>query len=144
MSIAAETLNKGIRRVVLSQTVLTLAVAGGFLLFAEGWPPPKDSSWLPAGALNALSALYGGGATILSTWWLGRSVQRAGEMARQNQQNSQTALYGGAVQRFVGTLILLGLGLGGLKLAPIPLVVAFAVAQFGFIASAGGVKPPPG
>lgn len=143
MSTAAEILNKGIRRVVLSQMVLTVVVAGGFLLFA-GWSLPKDPSWLPAGILDALSALYGGGTAILSTWWLGRSVQRAGEVARQNQQSSQWALYAGAVQRFVGTLVLLGLGLGGLKLAPIPLIVAFAVAQFGFIASAGGIKPPPG
>ena len=143
MSTAAEILNKGIRRVVLSQMVLTVVVAGGFLLFA-GWSLPKDPSWLPAGILDALSALFGGGIAVLSTWWLGRSVQRAGEAARQNQQSSQWALYAGAVQRFVGTLVLLGLGLGGLKLAPIPLIVAFAVAQFGFIASAGGIKPPPG
>ena len=144
MSIAAEILNKGIRRVVLSQTVLTLIVAGGFLLFTGGWSLSKDSSWLPTGAIDALSALYGGGTAILSTWWLGRSVQHAGEMARQNQQSGQWALYGGAIQRFVGTLILLAVGLGGLKLAPIPLIVAFAIAQFGFVATAGGVKSPPG
>ncbi len=146
MGIAAEILNKGIRRVVLSQVVLTLIVAGGFLLFAGKWPLSKGVSWLPAGMspgiVDVLSALYGGGTAILSTWWLGRSVQRSGEM--QDQQRGQIALFAGAVQRFVGVLILLGVALGGLKLAPIPLVVAFAVAQFGFIASVGGVKQPPG
>ena len=31
-------------------------------------------------------------------------------------------------------MLFLGLGLGVIKLAPLPLIVAFAVAQFGFLA----------
>src|SRR5579863_7534315 len=95
MSVAEETLNKGIRRVILSQVIVTAFVAGAFLL----WPALKDGT--APEIFKGLSALYGGGVTVFSTWWLGRSVRRAGERARHDANAGKMALYMGAAQRFV-------------------------------------------
>lgn len=134
MSYAADVLSKGIRRVLLSQLVLVLGVAAGsWILVGE-----------PAGQFSALSALYGGAITMLSTWWLGRRVQQSGAIALTQPQRSQMVLYAGALQRLVLTLVLLGLGLGWLDLAPVPLIVAFAAAQLGFLTNLGASPRPPG
>lgn len=118
MGDAAVNLQRGIRRVVLSQALLTLMVAIGI--------------WVTHGKFDAVSACYGGGITVLSTWWLGRRVQRAGDGT-----GAQISLYAGAAVRFVTVLVLLGVGIGFLKLAPIPLIIAFAVAQLGFLFNLG-------
>ena len=96
---------------MLCQAWLTLFVAAGFG-FARG-------------GLSLLSALYGGAITLLLTGWLGRGVWRAGGLG---------ALYANAITRYAAAMLFLGLGLGVLKLAPLPLIVAFAVAQIGFLA----------
>lgn len=137
---AVESLNTGIRRVVGRQLVLVLMVAvavGVWRIWTQGVP-----DGIVHGAFEAMAALYGGGITVLNTWWLGRRVQRAGEIAREQPQRGQLSLYAGAVQRFVVTLILLGIGLGWFKLAPIPLILAFAVSQLGFLANVGGSTRP--
>ena len=125
---------------VLRQMVLVLIVAATvwlWRLWAQGVP-----EGIAHGAFEAAAALYGGGITVLNTWWLGRRVQRAGELARNQPQQGQLALYAGAAQRFVVTLVLLGIGLGWLKLAPIPLILAFAASQLGFLASVDGPDRP--
>jgi len=53
-------------------------------------------------------------------------------------------LYAGVLPRFIVTLALLAAGLGGLKLAPIPLIVAFGLAQLGFAINLGSARQPPG
>jgi ATP synthase protein I len=90
---------------------LTLFVAAGFG-YVRGGP-------------SLLSALYGGVITLLLTGWLGHGVWRAGGLG---------ALYANAITRYVAAMLFLGLGLGVLKLAPLPMIVAFAVAQLGFLA----------
>lgn len=73
-----------------------------------------------------MSALYGGAITLLLTGWLGRGVWRARGLG---------ALYANAITRYAAAMLFLGLGMGVLKLAPLPLIAAFAVAQFGFLAN---------
>jgi len=107
-----EALRKGVRRVVLFQTLLTLLVAAGF-----GYT---------RGRAEFLSALYGGGIAVLLSGWLGLGVWRA---------RGWGSLYANAVTRYGIAVLCLGLGLGILKLAPLPLLAAFAVAQFGFLAN---------
>lgn len=111
MNFAAAALRKGVRRVILFQALLTLFVAAGFGYVRGGF--------------SLLSALYGGAITLLLTGWLGRGVWRAGGLG---------ALYANAITRYAAAMLFLGLGLGVLKLAPLPLIVAFAVAQLGFLA----------
>jgi len=112
MNFAAEALRKEVRRVILFQALLSLTVAAAF-----GYA---------RGRYDFMSALYGGAVVMLLSAWLGRGVRRAGGLG---------ALYANAVTRYVAAMVLLGIGLGVLKLAPLPLIVAFAVAQFGFLAN---------
>ena len=113
MSFAAETLRKEVRRVLLFQALLTLTVAAGFGFIR--------------GRMDFLSAVYGGAVAVVLSGWLGRGVRRGGGLG---------SLYANAVTRYAAAVLFLGLGLGILKLAPVPLLVAFAAAQFGFLANA--------
>ena len=130
MSHAAEILSQGIRRVLVSQIVLTLLTAG--------------AAFALLGSAAALAALYGGGVALVSTWLLGRRVSRTQEIARQGDTGSQLALYAGILPRFIVTLALLAAGIGWLKLAPIPLIVAFGLAQLGFAINLGSARQRPG
>ena len=115
MNFAAETLRKGVRRVLLFQALLTLLVAAVF--------------GVARGRFELLSALYGGAVAVLLSAWLGRGVLRSSGLG---------SLYANAITRYGAAMLFLGLGLGVIKLAPLPLIVAFAVAQFGFLAQMRG------
>lgn len=131
MSHAAEILSQGIRRVLISQMVLTLLTAGAALALQ--------------GSAAALAAFYGGGVALMGTWLLGRRVSRTPETAQQGGDAvNQLALYAGILPRFIVTLVLLAAGLGWLKLAPIPLIVAFGLAQMGFAINLGSARQRPG
>jgi len=114
------TLSRGAIRVVVAQLALTLLVAGVF-----GVMRGRDA---------LLAALYGGMVTVLVTGWLAWRLRRAG-----NAGTAATAglgvIYSSWVMRYVTVALLLAAGLGYLKLMPLPLLSAFAVTQFGFLAS---------
>jgi F0F1-type ATP synthase assembly protein I len=107
-----QALRQGVRRVVLFQALLTLLLAAGFAYLR--------------GRADFLSALYGGGSAILLSAWLGLGVWRARGLG---------SLYANFITRYGIAVLCLGLGLGVLKLAALPLIGAFAVAQFGFLAN---------
>ena len=107
-----EALRKGVRRVVLFQALLTLLVAAVF-----GYTRDRAEFF---------SALYGGATAMLLSAWLGFGVWRARGLG---------SLYANAVTRYGIAVLCLGLGMGMLKLAPLPLIAAFGVAQFGFLAN---------
>ena len=130
MSYAAEMLRQGVRRVLLSQAVLTLLTGAAF--------------FFSLGSGAALAALYGGVIALIGTWLLGKRVQRTPETPAQGYTGGQLALYAGVLPRFIVTLVLLGIGIGGLKLFPMPLIAAFAVAQLGFLVTFASVRHPPG
>jgi ATP synthase protein I len=69
-------------------------------------------------------------------------VRRSAELARADIRSGQISLYFGAAQRFVAVLVLLAVGIGALKLAPLPLIIAFAVAQLGFLFYPGSMSAP--
>jgi len=114
------TLSRGAIRVMVAQLALTLLVAGVF-----GVMRGRDA---------LLAALYGGMVTVLVTGWLAWRLRRAG-----NAGTAATAglgvIYSSWVMRYVTVALLLAAGLGYLKLMPLPLLSAFAVTQFGFLAS---------
>jgi len=130
MSHAAEILSQGIRRVLISQMVLTLLTSGAALALL--------------GTAAALAAFYGGGVALISTWLLGRRVSRTPETVTQNNAVNQLALYASVLPRFIVTLALLAAGLGWLKLAPIPLIVAFGLAQLGYVINLASARQRPG
>ncbi|HJW82010.1 MAG TPA: ATP synthase subunit I [Acidiferrobacterales bacterium] len=114
-----DTLSRDTRRVLLTQALLTLPIAGGF--------------GLARGPSEALAALYGGAITILITGWLARRVRQAGQA--RSPGAGLAVIYSSAVLRYAAVIMLVGMGIGLLKLAPLPLLSAFAVTQFGFLAS---------
>ncbi len=103
------------QRVVWIQAAVVVVSAG-----AVAW-------W--AGTDTALATAYGGGLAIANTGLLGRRIELAGELAKQNPRQGAYALYAGAVQRFVLVLLGLGLGMGWLKLQPLPLLIGLALGQ---------------
>lgn len=107
------------RRILIIQFILMLAGVVVSVMY-QG-----DSALLPA--------FYGGAIALANTMLLSRRIARAGEIAKTNPQQSVYALYFGVVQRFVFVLVALGFGLGFLKLAPIPLLGTFMVAQLAYM-----------
>lgn len=81
----------------------------------------------------ALSAVYGGLISVASSYFLSRGVARATELAKDDPRKGMTTLYVGAVQRFIGVIALLALGMAVLKLQPLAILVGFAGAQAGFL-----------
>lgn len=84
------------------------------------------------GHASAVAALYGGGVAIINSMLLVWRVKRAGEAAKTDPKRSVYILYFGAVERFVFALVGLAIGLGALKLDPIPLLLTFGVAQLAY------------
>jgi len=113
-----DALRRDTRRILRTQVLLTLCVAGGFGLFHS----------LP----EALAALYGGAITFLITGWLARRVRQAGQTGSPGA--GLVVIYSSAVVRYAAVMVLVGAGIGLLKLSPLPLLSAFAVTQFGFLA----------
>ena len=90
-------------------------------------------SYLYQGEAAMLPAFYGGAIALANTMLLSRRIAQAGEIAKTNPQQSVYALYFGVVQRFVFVLVALGFGLGYLKLAPVPVLGTFMVAQLAYM-----------
>jgi ATP synthase protein I len=115
----AGSVSRDTRRVLQTQVLLTLLVAGGFGFFR--------------GPTESLAALYGGAITVLITGWLARRVRQAGRA--RSPDAGLVVIYSSAVVRYAVVIVLVGAGIGLLKLSPLPLLSAFAVTQFGFLAS---------
>lgn len=127
MNSASAELTAKTRRVIIVQVVVSLIAAAIF------------SS---QGLLGAMSALYGGLVSVtlalLSAW----GFKRANAHALSDPKKSLMILYLGAVQRFVAVLVLLGAGLGVLKLEPLAVFIGFALAQASYLMGVrGGNKP---
>ena len=106
------------RRVLGIQVVLSLLVGTLF--------------WLRGGVSDGQAALFGGGCAIVGALLLVRRVRLAIDAARVSPGSETTVLFIGALQRFAIVLGLFVLGMGWLRLSPVPLLVGFAVAQAAF------------
>jgi ATP synthase protein I len=113
------TVHTGATQMLIIQSLL---VAGMAMLF-----------YVHQGALAAQAALYGGGIVMFNVWMMNRRIQAAIKLAKVAPGQEVRVLYLTAVQRFIFTFICLVLGMGGLQLPPIPIVVALAVAQLGYL-----------
>lgn len=122
MSYAAYVLRKGARRVLWWQGGIALSV--GLVAFFFGGHPDNLARFL--------AALAGGFVAMSGTLILALTVARTDGGSSSAQ--AQLWLYGGAAVRFLLALILLGLGLGVLHLAPLPFLVAFGLGQVAFLA----------
>lgn len=84
------------------------------------------------GVLAAQAAFYGGGIVMLNVWMMHRRLQVAAHIAKTSPNKEVYVFYLAAMQRFLLTIGFFVLGMGGLDLPPLPMVIAFAVAQGGY------------
>ncbi len=126
MVAATKDFTKGLSRVVVAQLLLTLLLAAGFFVFQDR----------PADTAGALAACYGGAVTIAISLWMAWWTQRTIRSARGLAVTGLGRVYLGNLTRYALATGLLAIGLGVFRLAPLPLVIAFAATQFGFMASA--------
>ncbi len=116
------------RRVIFIQLLVTTIVAAGFFavrLFANG--AVNDSAWA------AMSVFYGGTASVLLALISIRGFKRANELALSDPHKGMMILYIGAVVRFAAVIIVLGIGLGVIKLEPMAVFIGFALAQTSYL-----------
>ena len=64
---------------------------------------------------------------------LGWRLQRASDAAAEAQIQGSMQLYWGALERFLIVGVGFAVGIAVIKLPPLPMIVAFAVAQLGFL-----------
>lgn len=79
------------------------------------------------------AALYGGAVALANTLMLVRRIERVGSADSVSAQRGMALLYLSAVLRFVFVLAALAIGLGLLKLSPLPLIGTFVGAQAAYI-----------
>lgn len=119
MSYANKLLYAALRRQLLLQMVLTTAVVLLYLVFS--------------GSVAAKGAAFGGAMALANTllqlwhWW--RFERKGGSGSAQNA----LLFYRIAIERFVLTLALFALGLGVLKLMPLPLMSGFIAGQLALL-----------
>jgi len=112
-------MHSALRNVVLAQlSLVAAAVIAAFL-------------W--RGQFAALSALFGGAIVLVNSLLLSWRVART---ADQEGNSVALAMYLGAAQRFLVAALGFALGIGGLGLEPLPMIAAFALAQFGYAVAA--------
>lgn len=102
------------------QAALVLIVTGAFYVWQ--------------GETAAKAAMYGGAIVLLNGYILTARMRKASEIAKTSPEASVKVLYIGALQRFVLTLVALGLGFKYLgQAAAVPLLAGFALPQMGFL-----------
>ncbi len=110
------------RRVVVVQLLMTLFVAAVFFGMSA-----EESLW------EALSAGYGGLSSVVLALISIMGFKRANALALSDPKQSVMILYIGAVVRFAAVIVLLGIGLGLLKLNAMAVFVGFALAQASYL-----------
>jgi len=118
MTFAAKVMRITVRRVLAIQLLIVLGVSAAYLA--------------AVGIYQAQSALYGGVIALLATWSMAWRITKAAEAASQDANRGALVIYAGAVQRFLLTLVLMALGMGVLKLAPVAILVGYAAAQLAY------------
>jgi len=94
--------------------------------------------WNQNGAYQVLSVAFGGFSTILGTGILAWRVSRSVDAVTKGKSHAVLYLYLGAIERFLYTVLLFGLGIVVLKLAILPMIAGLIAGQVGFFL--GGLK----
>lgn len=105
----------GLQRVLIAQGILTLAATPG--------------GYLHSGKATAIAVLFGGLITVITTLLLmlceKRTAMRAGNDPGQNLK----LMYACAMQRLLFAAMMFAVGIGILKLQPVPLLAGFMLGQ---------------
>lgn len=89
-------------------------------------------------AVVAKAALYGGLIAIINSLQLLRHLHRAERIAGDDANGNVRIFYLCAMERLVMTIALFAIGLGALKLAPLPVISGFILGQLALFF--GGLK----
>ncbi len=99
--------------------------------------------WWFGGLPAATAAVFGGGIALAnsmqSAWWFNVTATRAG-----SPQATLLAIYAGVAQRLLLTVAGFAFGIGHLRLSPVPMLIAFGVAQLGHLAGHWKYAAAPG
>jgi ATP synthase protein I len=84
-------------------------------------------------ATVAKSTLFGGLIAVINSLQMLRHLHRAARVAGSDANRNVKIFYLCAMERLVMTLALFAIGLGALKLAPLPLICGFIIGQFALL-----------
>ncbi|MBL1275088.1 MAG: ATP synthase subunit I [Ectothiorhodospiraceae bacterium] len=112
------------RRVLIAQLLMSLVVAAAFFALSA-----EENEW------KALSAFYGGLVSVTLALVSIGGFKRANAIALSDPKQSMIILYIGAVVRFAAVIVLLGIGLGFLRLDAMAVFTGFALAQASYLMS---------
>lgn len=107
------------RRILITQIFLVATVAGGFL-YTAGWQ-------------SAAAVLYGSLIVVLNHRMQVWQLTRADRIAGRNAERNMRYLYRCAAEKFVAAVALLAIGIGLLRLGPLPLLSGYLIAQFAMV-----------
>jgi ATP synthase protein I len=87
---------------------------------------------------QGMAVAYGGFSTVLGTCILAWRINRSVKAVTEGKGHAVLYLYLGAIERFLYTVLLFGIGLLLLKMAILPMIVGLIAGQVGFFL--GGLK----
>lgn len=120
MSYGDQVLSAGVHRTITIQAILIVVTAALFLAFGD--------------SRHALGALFGGLIAITIAALLGWRLKRAANFSADEQkERGGLQLAVGALERFLVVGVGFAVGIAVLKLPPIAMIAAFAVAQISFL-----------
>lgn len=120
MSYGDQVQSAGVHRTIIIQGILTAITAALFLAFGASH--------------HALGALYGGLIAIIIATLLGWRLKRAANFSADEQkERGGLQLAVGALERFLVVGVGFAVGIALLKLPPVAMIAAFAIAQISFL-----------
>jgi ATP synthase protein I len=108
-------MQRGIRNILIAQVVLVLT---GFTVGIVQYGKPV-----------AVALMFGGLMTVINTLLLARCMTRAEKIASKDPGKNLKLIYLCAAQRLLMTVVLFGVGIGLLKMKPLPLLLGFMLGQ---------------
>lgn len=107
------------RKITVVQVVLVSAVAALF--------------WLTKGWQGGAGALFGSGIVALNVLMQVWQLKRADRIAGLSPERNMRYLYRCSAERFLATVTLLAIGIGVLRLEPLPLLAGYIIAQVAMV-----------
>ena len=119
MRTTALPIHTGFKRILTLQLILVVAIVSFYFFYQN--------------LFFAQSAFFGGAMALSNLWISERRLRSAAKIIKVAPEKEAMLLYFGAIQRFVFTLLFFVAGMLWLKLEPLPLIIAFSLAQVAYL-----------
>jgi len=110
-----------VRNTLITQVFVVLVVAGIYTGLV--------------GAASALGAVFGGGISIVNGLLLFWRLNRSGKYPHGDPGRHLGSFFAMAIERFLVVAVLFAMGMGALKLVPLPLMLGFIAGQVALVTS---------